>query len=176
MRYKRAHVLLREGLVREIDAIAGRRGRSAFLVKNRRRRSSSDPPPAQKRRILLDTTVLLDALRARKDRRELLAQLVREEGHELSTTALNIAELYAGMRPREERGTAAFLADFLCFIIDQTIARASGHFKAQWARKGRTLAIVDCTVAAVAIHNQCVLATDNRKDFPMPEVQLYPLP
>jgi hypothetical protein len=33
MRYKRAHVLLREGLVREIDAIAGRRGRSAFLVK-----------------------------------------------------------------------------------------------------------------------------------------------
>src|ERR1700752_4833557 len=60
MRYKRAHVLLREGLVREIDALAGRRGRSAFLVKNRRRRSSSDPPPAQKMRILLDTTVLLD--------------------------------------------------------------------------------------------------------------------
>ena len=55
MRYKRAHVLLREGLVREIDALAGRRGRSAFLVKNRRRRSSSDPPPAQKMRILLDT-------------------------------------------------------------------------------------------------------------------------
>jgi predicted nucleic acid-binding protein len=126
-------------------------------------------------RVLLDTTVLVDALRARKDRRELLAQLVRE-GHELCTTALNIAELYAGMRPQEERGTAAFLANFLCFIIDQTIARASGHLKAQWARKGRTLAIVDCTVAAVAIHNQCVLATDNRKDFPMPEVQLYPLP
>jgi hypothetical protein len=33
MRYKRAHVLLPEDLVREIDAIAGRRGRSAFLVK-----------------------------------------------------------------------------------------------------------------------------------------------
>jgi predicted nucleic acid-binding protein len=106
-------------------------------------------------RILLDTTVLVDALRASKDRRALLAQLVRE-GHELSITALNIAELYAGMRP--------------------TIARASGHLKAQWARKGRTLAIVDCTVATVAIHNQCKLDTDNRKDFPMPEVQLYPLP
>jgi hypothetical protein len=33
LRYKRAHVLLPEDLVREIDAIAGRRGRSAFLVK-----------------------------------------------------------------------------------------------------------------------------------------------
>jgi hypothetical protein len=33
VRYKRAHVLLPEDLAREIDAIAGRRGRSAFLVK-----------------------------------------------------------------------------------------------------------------------------------------------
>jgi len=33
MRYKRAHVLLPEALAKEIDSIAGRRGRSAFLVK-----------------------------------------------------------------------------------------------------------------------------------------------
>lgn len=33
MRYKRAHVLLPEDLAREIDALAGPRGRSAFLVK-----------------------------------------------------------------------------------------------------------------------------------------------
>lgn len=33
MRYKRAHVLLPLDLAREIDALAGRRGRSAFLVK-----------------------------------------------------------------------------------------------------------------------------------------------
>ena len=33
MRYKRAHVLIPEELAKEIDAIAGRRGRSAFLVK-----------------------------------------------------------------------------------------------------------------------------------------------
>lgn len=33
MRYKRAHILLPEDLAREIDAIAGRRGRSAFLVR-----------------------------------------------------------------------------------------------------------------------------------------------
>ena len=32
MRYKRDHVLLPEDLARDIDAIAGRRGRSAFLV------------------------------------------------------------------------------------------------------------------------------------------------
>jgi len=36
MRYKRAHVLLPEDLARDIDAIAGRRGRSKFLVETAR--------------------------------------------------------------------------------------------------------------------------------------------
>jgi hypothetical protein len=36
LRYKRAHILLPEDLAREIDAIAGRRGRSAFLVETAR--------------------------------------------------------------------------------------------------------------------------------------------
>ena len=35
-RTKRAHILLPEDLVREIDSLAGRRGRSAFLVETAR--------------------------------------------------------------------------------------------------------------------------------------------
>ena len=141
-------------------------------------RNEAEPPldaPGAELRILVDTTVLVDSLRSRKSRKELLARLVRE-GHELGTTALNIAEIYGGMRPAEEKGTEAFLAGFLCFDIGQSEARTAGNFKAQWARKGSTLAIVDCAIAAVAIRERCMLATDNRRDFPMPELQLYPLP
>jgi hypothetical protein len=29
---------------------------------------------------------------------------------------------------------------------------------------------------AIAMERKCVLLTDNHKDFPMPEVKLYPLP
>jgi hypothetical protein len=36
MRTRRAHILLPEDLAREIDALAGRRGRSAFLVETAR--------------------------------------------------------------------------------------------------------------------------------------------
>lgn len=125
-------------------------------------------------RILVDTTVLVDALRNHRDRRALLARLTRE-GHELCITALNVAEVYGGMRPHEEQRTEAFLASFLCFTMDKTAARAGGHFKAQWAPKGHTLAIVDCAIAATAIQYQCVLATDNRRDFPMPELKMHPL-
>jgi hypothetical protein len=32
------------------------------------------------------------------------------------------------------------------------------------------------TIAAVAIHNQLILVTDNVKHYPMKELSLYPLP
>jgi predicted nucleic acid-binding protein len=38
------------------------------------------------------------------------------------------------------------------------------------------LALPDLTVAAIAISNGLQLATDNSKDFPMPELRFYPLP
>ena len=52
---------------------------------------------------LLDTTVLLDALCTRENRRSLLADVVAG-GHVLATAAINIGERYAGMRRGEESG------------------------------------------------------------------------
>ncbi len=126
-------------------------------------------------RLLLDTTVLVDVLCSRKGRRELLGEAVLA-GHRLTTTTLNIAEIYAGIRPGEEIKTEAVLQNLESFEVTGAIARLGGKLKNAWAKKGRTLAIVDMVVAATAIENDCVLVTDHRKDFPMPEVQLYPLP
>jgi hypothetical protein len=55
-------------------------------------------------RLLLDASVLIDVLRLRHGRRELLAELARD-GHSLATTALDVAELYAEMRPEDESRT-----------------------------------------------------------------------
>jgi predicted nucleic acid-binding protein len=59
-------------------------------------------------KLLLDTTVLIDVLRNKKGRRQVLADLVRA-GHTVSTSALNVAEVYAGMRASEEARTEASL-------------------------------------------------------------------
>ena len=126
-------------------------------------------------RLLLDTTVLIDALRSRKNRRQLLADLVRA-GHTLSISALNVAEVYAGVRKGDEPATELFLSTFDCFDINAKTGRRAGELKNEWVRKGRTLALADIIIAATAIENHCVLMTDNRKDFPMPELNLYPLP
>jgi predicted nucleic acid-binding protein len=126
-------------------------------------------------KLLLDTSILIDVLRLRNRRRELLAELVRG-GHSLSTTTLNIAELYAGMRAGEEAATEALLAGLEPYELNGSDARFAGKLKGIWVRKGRTLTLEDAIVAAIAIERGCALVTDNRKDFPMPEVRLYPLP
>lgn len=123
-------------------------------------------------KILLDTSVLIDVLRARNNRRRVLANLLHE-GHSLTTSVLNVAELYAGMRPGEEMQTAELLSGLECIELDKSTARLAGHFKSLWAKKGRTLTLVDTIVAAIAIEHRYTLFTDNRKDFPMPEVHLH---
>jgi len=50
------------------------------------------------------------------------------------------------------------------------ISSASG------ARRVKTLAYTDVTIAAVALTHNLVLVTDNQKHFPMPELKLLPLP
>ena len=52
----------------------------------------------------------------------------------------------------------------------------AGEFQYDYARKGATLNLADVTIAAVALTNAVTLLTDNRKDFPMPELALYALP
>ncbi len=93
----------------------------------------------------------------------------------LSTTTLNIAEIYAGMQPNEEGRTEALLSG-LELTSSAERARLAGRLKNTWARKGHTLTLADTIVAAIAIERGCALLTDNRKDFPMPEVELYPVP
>jgi predicted nucleic acid-binding protein len=126
-------------------------------------------------RLLLDSSVLIDVLRSRHGRRELLVDLAHAR-HFLATSALNVAEVFAGMRPREQARTEEFLDALECFALTKTTAKLAGTLKNTWARKGRTLTLADAIVAAIALDHGCTLVTDNRKDFPMLELEYYPLP
>jgi predicted nucleic acid-binding protein len=125
--------------------------------------------------LLLDTTVLLDVLRARQNRRSLLADVVAA-GHLLATSAINIGEVYAGMRRGEEDRTEAFLSSLVCYPMTGAIARRAGSLRSVWAQKGRTLSLADMMVAATALEHGLALMTDNRRDFPLPELNFYQLP
>src|ERR1700694_70101 len=105
-------------------------------------------------KVLLDTTVLIDVLRRRNQRREFVAELARA-GHILSTSMLNVAEIYASMRPSEEPDAEALIAGLQLYELSGRSARLAGELKNLWSKKGRTLTLADAIVAAVAIEQKC---------------------
>jgi len=125
--------------------------------------------------LLLDSSVLIDVLRLRIDRSEYLAGLIRTR-KKLATTAINLAEVYAGVRGSEASKLTELIQKLEVFAITPELGRRGGLLKNEWARRGRTIALDDALIAAVAIEYSLPLLTDNVRDFPMPELQLWPLP
>jgi len=125
---------------------------------------------------LLDTSVLIDAINGKKNRNRLLLDLAEQQGHTLACCPINVAEVYAGMRPKEEQRTTALLRSLQFYPITFPVAELAGLLKRDYQRSGANLTLTDTIIAAVAIHNHLTLLTDNTRHFPMPELTLYPLP
>jgi predicted nucleic acid-binding protein len=124
---------------------------------------------------LLDTSVIIDALNNKRGRRDFLLDLVKQ-GNLLACCPVNVTEVYAGMRPKEEKATEEFLRSLEYYHVTWPVARLAGLLKRDYVRKGKTLTVADATIAAVAVVHDLTLMTDNVKDFPMKELVLYPLP
>jgi predicted nucleic acid-binding protein len=124
---------------------------------------------------ILDTSVIIDALNNKRQRRELLLDLLKQ-GNLLACCSVNVTEVYAGMRPKEEAATEEFLKSLEYYHITWPVARMAGLLKRDYAKKGTSLTTADTTIAAIAMVNDLTLLTDNIKDFPMKELVLYPLP
>jgi predicted nucleic acid-binding protein len=124
---------------------------------------------------LLDTSIIIDVLNGKRNRSRLLQELL-QQGHLLACCAINVTEVYGGMRSPEEPRTRELLESLEYYSIGWTVARLAGILKRDFTRKGITLAATDATIAAVAIHHQLTLITDNLKHYPMKELRLYPLP
>lgn len=124
---------------------------------------------------LLDSTVIIDAINNRNRRSQLLEELIAE-GILLACCPINITEVFMGMRPNEAAKTEAFLASLEFYPVTWEVAKYAGKLYREWRQNGVTLALPDLTIAAVAITNGLRLATDNLKDFPMPELRFHPVP
>jgi predicted nucleic acid-binding protein len=123
---------------------------------------------------LLDTTVIIDVLRDNRARIALLESLLRA-GNTLGCCAINVAEVYAGMRATEARSTDELLESLEYHDITRQIARRAGRLKHDGARRGRTLTLADAVIAAVALDAGLTLITDNVRDFRIAGLSLYPL-
>lgn len=123
---------------------------------------------------LLDSSVIIDALNRKRRRVALLEDLLLQ-GNSLGCCAVNVAEVYSGMRAAESEMTDELLRSLDYYEITWEVARRAGEIRCQQARKGRTLHLADTIIASVALTYGLALITDNIKDFKIPGVNLFPL-
>lgn len=124
---------------------------------------------------LLDTTILIDFMRGQQLIVELLQKLVHE-GHQLGISAVNIAELYAGLSLPERENAARLIDHLKYYELHREGAKLAGSFRYSFARQGKTLSVADTLVAATAVINEAVLITANIKDYPMKELRVLQQP
>jgi predicted nucleic acid-binding protein len=123
-------------------------------------------------RILFDTPILIDLLE-RRPRAIARLRSLADQGARFAISMLTLAEIYSGIRPDEEEGTARLLDLFDAIPLSEQLARKAGELIAARRRVGRAYSLDDMLIAATAVQYGCMLYTASRKDFEAPGVVFY---
>ena len=121
--------------------------------------------------ILLDTTVLIDLLRGRP-RAVVGFERLAEAGERPFTCAVNVEELYRGLRHEEEEGAERLVGGLRIAPLGRSEGALAGQGRRDHAAVGVTLSQADCLIAAAAVGVGARLATGNPQRFPMPELRV----
>ncbi len=116
-------------------------------------------------KLLIDTNVLIDFLRGHEKATEFLAS----NKDSLLISTITVAELYSGLKGKEEEGLLQELLNSLQIIpVSSSIAQQGGLYKNEYQRS-HGVGIADAVIAATAVQEDAKFITLNTKHFPMLE-------
>jgi len=120
-------------------------------------------------RFLLDSDVIIEWLRGNE---EVVDWIVDHDakGDFLGWTPISVAEIYAGLRPREEAVLSDVIDVLHCVEIDQQVGRKAGLYQAAFA-KSHGVEIADALIAAAAHAHGLTVCTRNLKHYPMRDLK-----
>lgn len=120
--------------------------------------------------ILLDSDIVISLLRGRPREEAACAErLSRNEA--LYYSPITKAEVFAGMRRKEEAATRGLFSLLICLPVSDEIGETAGYYVAAYGRS-HGVEIADALIAATAREHHTPLWTLNKKHYPMPDVTL----
>ena len=119
--------------------------------------------------LLIDTDILIDYLRDYPPAVEWLEAL----SVDLILSAINVAEIYSGMRESERPKIETLLECFTIIPVDAALAESGGLLRRDFGKSHGT-GLADAIIAATVQKLGCSLATLNKKHFPMLDSVIVP--
>lgn len=122
--------------------------------------------------VLVDTDILIEVSRGRN--LDVLTEWYQLGDSEATVlySPVTAAELWAGVRTREEPALSSLLDTLVGVAIDLSIGRRAGDYLRLYAKSHR-LELGDALIAATAVANNAALWTRNRKHYPMKDLTFY---
>ncbi len=119
-------------------------------------------------KICLDTDVLINFLRNKKEEVNFIVE--QEEKNELTTTYINLFELYYGAYKSKEQQKnieeVNLIAERITILNLSLISvKKAGELLAQLEREGEKVDFRDILIGTIALLHNCVLKTNNTRHF-----------
>jgi tRNA(fMet)-specific endonuclease VapC len=112
---------------------------------------------------LADTDVLVDFLRGDGEAERICTEL---DTGRLCVTAVTAFELWAGSKnPRQAAMVESLLAALVILPLDSSSAKRAAEIHRSLAEAGSTIGMADSLIAGIALDQNAILITRNRKHY-----------
>ena len=122
--------------------------------------------------VVVDSDILIWVLRGNRQITEKFNKTVIETEGNIFITPVQIAEIYAGVRPKEEAMVESFISSLGVIAIDEKIGRQAGDFINIYG-KSHSVTLADAMVAAASRVSGFEMWTRNKKHYPMLEADEF---
>jgi predicted nucleic acid-binding protein len=123
---------------------------------------------------LLDADTLIDYIVDRGNARPRISAMI-EQGDEVAVCAITVAEVYSGLSDKRRDLWERWIMALSYWDIGYHVAAQAGRYRKTTSESGRTLAVTDSLLAALAREKGAILLTINIKDYPMKDVRVLSL-
>jgi predicted nucleic acid-binding protein len=123
---------------------------------------------------LLDADTLIDYILDRGNARPRIATMI-EQGDEAAVCVITVAEIYSGLSDKRREIWESWIMALSYWHMGYDVAAQAGKYRKTASEAGRTLAVTDSLLAALARDKDAVLLTSNLKDYPMKDIRVLSL-